>query len=204
MAGSGDADEVPWPGFVDILSTVLIVFVFFMMIVSMIVFYMGTNYVKAAQQAVAEAKKADSTISLLEKQRSQVSEEIEGMTKLLQNIKALSMPSSKQTVTVEQGVLRVVFEDLGSVPTESNKAVLAEQFKRFSKTCRGVLSITASVAERINMYGWGREIQLQRTLVLRNFALEAGFPADKIKITTQSDNNPEVLLGRVEAVCVSQ
>jgi hypothetical protein len=40
--------------------------------------------------------------------------------------------------------------------------------------------------------------------VLRNFALEAGFPADKIKITTQSDNNPEVLLGRVEAVCVSQ
>ncbi|MFN9790813.1 MAG: hypothetical protein ACK53X_06960 [Holosporales bacterium] len=204
MAGSGDVDEVPWPGFVDILSTVLIVFVFFMMIISMIVFYMGTNYVKAAQEVVAEAKKADSTISLLEKQRSQVAEEIESMTKLLQNIKAVVMPSSKQTVTTDGGVVRVVFEDFGSVPTEANKALIAEYFKNFSKTCRGVLAITASVAERINMYGWGREIQLQRTLVLRNFALEAGFPADKIKITTQSDNNPEVLLGRVEAVCVSQ
>ncbi|MFN7901589.1 MAG: hypothetical protein ACK5O1_02000 [Holosporales bacterium] len=204
MAGSDDTDEVPWPGFVDILSTVLIVFVFFMMIVSMIVFYMGTNYVRAAQEAIAEAKKADSTISLLEQQRSQVAEEIESMTKLLQNIKAVVMPSSKQTVTTDGGVLRVVFEDFGSVPTEENKVVIMEYFKGFSKTCRGVLAITASVAERINMYGWGREIQLQRTLVLRNFALETGFPANKIKIKTQADASTEALFGSMGAICVSQ
>ena len=55
-SGDGDLNAVAMPGFIDILSSVITVFMFFMLITSAVMFFLSMKIKKDAQEEVKQAK----------------------------------------------------------------------------------------------------------------------------------------------------
>lgn len=160
MADSEDDDmgTIAWPGFVDILSSVIIMFVFFLMIVAGALYIYTLVYIsKVESDQVAE----------------QVESEFEFMFKQEQTEFA---ESEEQEVSIdsENGTIVVFFgEDSISVLPEV-KAQIQDELSKYDPE-EYTIKITAPRAKRSTNIT-ARKIAVARMFNVRNTILDSGFP----------------------------
>ena len=191
---------IPWPGFVDILSTVIIVFVFFMMMTSVIIFVLSEQTKK---NAVSEAKQqAEQQADKQNPQRPDVSNLIAEKEALLKEIDKLTQlknvlsESQQQELKRETHRLEINYKDMGATITQQSTDVLKQMLP-----FEGRISIQ-SLIPRGSDFASIREIALNRALNVRNILLQNGIPQDRIsmKIRAQAETGSENIYGGVVLV----
>jgi hypothetical protein len=195
MSGNADDPEstIPWPGFVDILSTVIIVFVFFMMLTSVIIFALSqedkAKAVKNAKEEVVVEEEAESgtnqtntiTQLLLENKalKAQVADLIQ--------VKSVLSESENQTTTRNANNVKIAFGDFGV--TLQPKTIL---FIKGLFPMNGKVVLETTVPKG-NNFGSMREIALNRALNVRNILIQEGLKPENIALkiidgSTSEDN----------------
>lgn len=131
-----DAGAIAWPGFVDILSSVMIMFLFFMLITSLVMFGMNIEYRKKMRKET-EAKFSELVSEELKEKLKELlsgDETVETLLKKLDNEQTLEKMSEKsdalekenttlnQEVTELQKIVEQVKKDV-SEGTEQNTKV---------------------------------------------------------------------------------
>ncbi|NBO19563.1 MAG: hypothetical protein EBV03_10140 [Proteobacteria bacterium] len=200
MSSESDDPEstIPWPGFVDILSTVIIVFVFFMMMTSVIIFVLSEQ---AKRAAVSEAQKRaespsevdqksnktspDQTlspdISNLLREKEALQKEVERLTQL----KTVLSESEQQQTALDGNVMTITFGDLGATITKETGETIKTQLPY-----EGKVQIVSYIPKGSD-FGSIREIAFNRAMNIRNVLMQGGMPGDKItlKILAQNDDD---------------
>lgn len=208
MSDQDDPDStIPWPGFVDILSTVIIVFVFFMMMTSVIIFVLSEQ---AKKTAVNEAQKQTQSEDAKKKSQSDVDQkdiknstektlspdvsnllmEKEALQKeinRLTQLKNVLSESQSQDNKREGNVVYVTFGDMGATITKPTEDFIQKQMP-----FEGHIVLT-SIIPKGSDFASIREIALNRALNIRNVLLQSGVPNDHIalKIISQADESKE-------------
>lgn len=199
MSDSDDPEStIPWPGFVDILSTVIIVFVFFMMMTSVIIFALSEQAKHAAvdearKQAASEMEKDQEAtktaeeatlqpdVSNLVREKEALQKEVERLTQL----KTVLSESEQQTSALNGNVLTVAFDDLGATITPETSDVIKAQLPY-----EGKVQIISYIPKGSD-FGSIREIAFNRAMNIRNVLMQGGVPGANItlKILAQSDDD---------------
>lgn len=200
MSAESDDPEstIPWPGFVDILSTVIIVFVFFMMMTSVIIFVLSEQ---AKQAAVSEAQKRAESPSEVDQKSNKISPEKElspDISNLLQDREALQKEverlmqlktvlseSVQQTVDRAENLLTVHFGDFGASIVPETSEFIKNQMPH-----PGRIMIHSYIPKGSD-FASIREIALNRALNIRNVLLQNGMANDQIvlRILPQQDDD---------------
>jgi hypothetical protein len=201
MSENDDPEStIPWPGFVDILSTVIIVFVFFMMMTSVIIFVLSEQTRKnavseAKQQAQQQADKQAPRrpdVSNLIAEKEALLKEIDKLTQL----KNVLSESQQQELKREKQRLEIHYKDMGATITQQSTDVLKQMLP-----FEGRITIQ-SLIPRGSDFASIREIALNRALNARNILLQNGIPQDRIsmKIRAQAETGSENIYGGVVLV----
>ena len=177
---------IPWPGFVDILSTVIIVFVFFMMMTSVIIFVLSDQAKKAAVDNAVKVKTEDKNqptktaassnlapdVNNLLAEKETLQKEVDRLAQL-KNV--LSESTDQKTVHIENEIV-VSYGDMGATVTpESSDTVKA------ALPFDGHITINAIIPEGRD-FGSIREIALNRALNIRNILLQNGVASEHIAL----------------------
>jgi hypothetical protein len=199
MSESDDPEStIPWPGFVDILSTVIIVFVFFMMMTSVIIFVLSEQ---AKKNAVNEAQKRADSVSQVDQQSDknspektlspdisnllQEKEALQKEVERLTQLKTVLSESEVQSTLMEGNILTVTFGDLGATITpETNDSVKAQL------PYEGKVQIISYIPKGSD-FGSIREIAFSRAMNIRNVLMQGGVEGSVIglKILAQTDDD---------------
>ncbi len=182
---------IPWPGFVDILSTVIIVFVFFMMLTSVIIFVLSQE----EKGKAVEAAKSEATIeaaSMTEDEKSTHISQVllenkalkEEVAKLLQ-IKSVLSESELQTTVRDTDGASLKYSDFGV--TLQPKTI---EFIKSLLPIKGKVMLNAIVPSGSN-FGSTREIALNRALNVRNILLQEGVKPENIGLKITSNDTSE-------------
>jgi hypothetical protein len=202
MSSESDDPEstIPWPGFVDILSTVIIVFVFFMMMTSVIIFVLSEQ---AKQQAVSEAEKRAKSASEIDQKADKVSpdqavlspdisnllhekEALQKEVERLTQLKTVLSESEVQKATRDGDVLSITFGDFGASITPDTTEVIKQQLPY-----SGHVQIISYIPKGSD-FASIREIALNRALNIRNTLLQGGIPNDHIALKILSQQNDDM------------
>jgi hypothetical protein len=195
MSGNADDPEstIPWPGFVDILSTVIIVFVFFMMLTSVIIFVLSQQekskaVEKAKAEAVAEAKTEsaeDKTnrISQILLENQALKEQIATLVQ----VKSVLLESESQTTTRDAKSVQIFYDDFGVTLQPKTVAFLKGLFPIGGKV------VLQTVVPTESNFASTREIALNRALNVRNILIQEGLKPENIALKildeAASENN---------------
>lgn len=205
--GGGDGEDNieanAWPGFVDILSSVMIMFVFFLMITATALYFhtiqfkskvLSNNAKVVAEQVDEKAKDLIIENKILKEQIRQMTEEKEkseqpkpetsrqtdNKEKTLQQTAEFVASEKQTTQTLDKGDTMVVFfgEDAISLTKETNAAII-----EFIKKQGAIKEITViSNMESGNQIELtARKVAVARMLNVRSGVLQSKFPSDKIK-----------------------
>ncbi|MBY0406063.1 MAG: hypothetical protein K2Q01_00080 [Rickettsiales bacterium] len=184
---------IPWPGFVDILSTVIIVFVFFMMMTSVIIFVLSEQAKRAAvseaqRQSKSEVNQQETKSSpeqtlspdvsnlLMEKEALQ--KEINKLTQL----KNVLSESVEQQAARKGNTLYIRFGDMGATITDKTGEQIRAQLPY-----EGHITITSYIPTGSD-FASIREIALNRALNVRNVLLQNGVPSDHVALKILSQD----------------
>lgn len=207
MSESDDPEStIPWPGFVDILSTVIIVFVFFMMMTSVIIFVLSEQAKKDAVQNAKQQSKEDvqqskdkketqaevdqqetKTTEVLKPDVSNLLMEKEALQKEIAKLTQLkNVLSESQAQTLEQAadMITVHFGDMGATITKDTENAIRNGLPS------NVRFTIISYIPKDSDFASIREIALNRALNIRNVLLQSNITNDKIdlKIVRHEDD----------------
>lgn len=204
---SGDAEEdlsaIAWPGFVDILSSVIIMFVFFVMIVATALFFHVLIYkakiVAQMEQEVANRTESNTqllsqAIKVLEKQIQAVTEEKEVLEHVVAKYeqefyqaRAEFTESENQTMVYdEEKQEMIVFFGRSAISvTEEIKTQITDALNSYiAKYGAGNVEITleGSVSPGFDIQTTARQIAVARMFNVRNVFLDLEeFPPKNLK-----------------------
>lgn len=206
MAGGGaeedDLGAMAWPGFVDILSSVLIMFVFFLMLTAVALAFhtaLFKSKIKAefaqkteqqvkeevqntAAQLLEENRNLKATMAQMQ-QNAQSNEEAkrELETKLDELQQSATMAESKdQSVMVENDTSLVVFYGPDAISlTEEANAQISEFLKKFPAD-KIKVSIMATRVNSNVVEDTARRVAVARMLNLRNAVIQYKVPTQKV------------------------
>jgi cell division protein FtsB len=197
--GEGEED-IPWPGFVDILSTVLIVFVFFMMMTSVVIFVLSKHYAKEAVarvQAEAQAQAAvtpaqrevrlQRQVEVLQQQNDTIRQQVKNLQNQLAQAQGSVMSEKGQTLhaSTRGSSVVVTFADFGVTLNETTvEQLTAVARQRQPKK----VTLVAWPPTRSGTLTTVQQNALNRALNIRNVFLKKGMGAQAIKLrlaTTQ-------------------
>jgi hypothetical protein len=193
MSGNADDPEstIPWPGFVDILSTVIIVFVFFMMLTSVIIFVLSQqDKTKAVEKAKAEAV-AEAATESVEDKTNKINQILlenkalkEQIDKLIQ-VKSVLAESENQTTARDAKSAKITFGDFGV--TLQPKTI---EFLKSLFPLKGKVTLETTVPTG-NNFGSTREIALNRALNVRNILIQEGLKPENIALKILDESTSE-------------
>jgi biopolymer transport protein ExbD len=196
-----DHGDVPWPALVDLLTSVLITFMFFVLVTTVA---MSTMTMKSAQRAAqkqqAEIQKTPQTpdtskdnqgelmltpeeVQKLTQRIHKLEEENEDLKKRIITMSSSSFTKSK-TIETQSDVPGKTFlfffnrNEAGITPESQSKlAVFMANIRKSQPNAR----ITLTAAQPQDMGNTrGREMALTRAMVIRNTLLDMNIPADRI------------------------
>jgi len=190
-----------WPGYVDILSSTVIMFVFFVMVI-VVVLYLYTIKFTATVQQQAEQKIQETIqkietpetlgdldseksqkikeISELEQQKQTIQKEVQALEKQVKQLSTGLEEGSEQSVIVEDREITVLFSDNAITLTNDTIERLAEFFELHSQA--STIDITAGDNPLAVTQSSERQSILARMLNARNVALDGGFESNQITI----------------------
>lgn len=201
MSGDGGSDMAAnaWPGFVDILSAVVIMFVFFVLITAAVLYFYTITYkakVEGRPVTVTEVQESTASaarVEALERENQQLREQVESVetksgqgggiaeTEATQNAltaaQAFAAQASEQKMmTSDDELSLVLFHDPGAITVdEGSEARIAEFIKKMSDLHGAEnLEIVLNSPKVANAATQGRETRLAvaRMLNLRNTLLD--------------------------------
>ena len=197
-----DSGAIAWPGFVDILSAVIIMFVFFVMITAIVMFVMSVEN-KKQMEAESEKKVIEEVESLkqqlmviqemtpeqftlqmqkaakvqnLSEENQRLNEEIVSMNSEIKQLKAdLAESKDQNTVLDEDNNEMIVLYNKNEMSlSPATKTMLEEFLKKNPRTGEGQPRIVLETGDAPDSSSVSlmRELALARTLNIRNVMLE--------------------------------
>lgn len=203
MSGRREEDfgAIAWPGFVDILSAVIIMFVFFVMIVATaLYFHIIIFKSKIESETVDSLSKVTETEDLFQGTNKEsmkikideMSQQMEVLEKVVaqydvqffQEASEFTEAKDQQIVEVVQGVEIVIFfgKDAISLTEESKErlnGIISERFESFDPDKQNV-RIEAGMDPNHVSEAAARRLSLARMLNVRNVFLDTEIPRNKI------------------------
>lgn len=213
-----------WPGFVDALANVVVTMIFVIVVFTIALLYFSQNKVKealaAAEQAKAQVPAAPQvpSVAVLEKRVAELARENE---QLRRQVQARPVPPAPpQAGSVERGevkmaesapiagatpasvrirgtrsALEVVFPAGAIDLDKASIGKLEASFAGFAERARAGGVELVGVAE-VGPYSEGRRLSYYRNLALRNWLIEKGIPASRIRmrIADVDSGQPEGLV----------
>lgn len=200
--GEDDLAAMAWPGFVDVLSSVLIMFVFFLMLTAVaLAFHTAMYKSKIKAQFVQETEKKveaevkDTAATLIEEnqQLKQMLEQAQQMAKTSSEAKveleskldvlqqsAILAESKDQTVKIEDGNNFVVFygPDAISLTPETSAAVAEFLAPHAPADIKVTITATRGTSNMVDEVA--RRVSVARMLNLRNAVIKANVPSAQI------------------------
>ncbi len=190
-----------WPGFVDILSATVIMFVFFVLIIVVVLFLYTIKYtavieLKAEQmieetieardesrtdgEIEKETEKKVEQVQALEKEKQELKAELDSLKEEMQQISSGFSASAEQSVLVKEKELIVFFED-SSITLTQDVVAEVENF---------LANIDLDVNIRVESgdnpvavtQSSGRSVNLARMLNVRNVPLSMGYDTTSLSI----------------------
>ena len=186
MSQSNDLESHSWPGFVDILSAAIMMFVFFVLITALALFIQVITYTsKEDPQALVDA--SQDKISELEVENRELRESLAGLEqKIKETDAAFSESNEDQRIVIgEDGMSMFVFFGPTSITlTEETDAAVksfaADVIARFGANR---LRLTLNGAKTISPIDTiARKIVVARMFNIRNAFLEGDLPRDEIRM----------------------
>lgn len=202
-----------WPGYVDILSATVIMFVFFVMVIVVVLYLYTIKFTETVQQQAERRiqetiqKKVETSESFteLEQKKSMAVQEIKELEEKKQDVKDELLALEKQVKQLESGFedaskQSVIINDKELIVLYGNNSAkfnndMIEKISKFFELHPGAskIDITAGDNPLAVTQSSERQSTLARMLNARNIALDAGFEANQITINyvkpKQIENN---------------
>lgn len=197
-----DMASQAWPGYVDILSATVIMFVFFVMVI-VVVLYLYTIKFTATVQQQAEQKiqetiqktiETPETLGELEEEKSKTIQEISELEKQKQTIKKEVQALEKQVKQLSTGLEEgddqsIIINDKEMIILFSNNAITLTndtigRFVKFLELYPDISRINITSGDNPLAVSQSNERKsiLARMLNARNIALDSGFDKGQITI----------------------
>lgn len=203
-----DLGTIAWPGFVDILSSVIIMFVFFVMIVASALYFHIIIFkskilseLNESTYSQAEAKELASTNRSLTKKIKEMTEKMKLLEELSQdNDIQLYKDDSEFSESAEQKIiedlqnnaLTIFFGGDSISVTKGNQEVLTQHIKDFiAKYSADNIEVDIIAGKNPNSVNdiIARRLAVARLLNVRNSLLETEIPPNKIRpIITEKES----------------
>jgi len=206
---SGDEDEdlgsIAWPGFVDILSSVIIMFVFFVLVVASALYFHIIIFKSKILSEVSESISAQSQSEELASTNRSLMKKIEEMTEKMKLLEKMTQDNDiqlykedsefaeSQDQTIEEDIASktiIVFfgKDSISVTKENQEQIAAaikKYTKEFSPQNTNVSLLSGKDPDSLNDVV-ARRLAVARMLNVRNSFLDSKIPSDQV-LPTVSD-----------------
>lgn len=187
MSGHGDdIESIAWPGFVDILSATIMMFMFFVLITAVALFFhtlffTGKLDSTAPTETVEQVKQK---VVELEEENEELRQQIYGLNQKALEIDAqFSESQGDQKFTIsEDGMTFVIFFGSNSITVNENTAAEVKNFVDKAMAAHGpaiAVSITAPKS-RSNIDTVSRKVAIARILNTRNGILKTDLARDAI------------------------
>jgi len=196
-----DMASIAWPGFVDILSAVIIMFVFFVMVIVVVLYIYTIKFTatveQQAQQRIEETikninrpenldelekekSKTIEEIKLLEEQKKEIQQEVSSLKDERQDLISGASKSTFQDIVVNEDEIVILFEHNAVTLTENIVNKIKEFLKNVPKPSAVVIKSGDNplVVTQSN----SREINLSRMMNLRNIVLSSGYKSNQISV----------------------
>ena len=124
-----DLESHSWPGFVDILSAAIMMFVFFVLITAVALFFHMITYTSKSQSAAEAVQSAQSQMAELEQENEQLKQAVAGLNaKILETEATFSESEGDQRLLYsDDGLSVIIFFGTNSITvTEDTDAELRE------------------------------------------------------------------------------
>lgn len=208
MSEEEDLGAMAWPGFVDILSSVIIMFVFFVLVVASALFFhilifknQIMSEISSSMEASATAKELASTNRFLMKKIEELQDKLliaeeesqENDLQLHQVSTEFSESMNQEIKYFENDDSIIIFFGRDSISvTEENILKIADLIKEYEeKYLSGGLKITVTAAKNINAKSEmiSKKLAISRMLNVRNLFLETSIKTEDIKpsVSFESD-----------------
>jgi hypothetical protein len=197
----GDMGAMAWPGFVDILSAVIIMFVFFVMVI-VVVLYIYTIKFTATVEAQAEQRiqqtvesiskpevfgdleeqkqKKIEEIQVLEEQKIEVQKQLDSLQGKVEQLSVGMEDSVDQKTIVNDREIIVMF-DVSSVTLTEDSIGQVQTFLK-NVPAGSTLTIEASDDPNAVVKSNTRQLGLARMLNIRNVALESDYTGSQMEM----------------------
>ncbi len=164
-----DLGQMAWPGFVDILSSVIIMFVFFVMVVASALYFHIIIFKSKVLSEISDSVSAQARMEELSTTNRTLSKKIEELT---QNLKVLEEIN-------EDNEVQLFKEDSGFAESEDQK-IVTDESNRTITIFFGKDSISVT-----------KDSQLQINAAIAKYSEQ--FSADNTKVTITSNKNPDTV-----------
>lgn len=207
MSGSDDdMGSIAWPGFVDILSSVIMMFVFFVMIVSSALYFHIIIFKSRILSEISQSTSAQSNVQELAKTNRSLMKKIEEMTKDMKVLEQIQEESEIQLYKqdaqfaesleqriqedAEQNTLTVFFGKDSISVTKESKEIITRYIEQYADRIKNG-SVTVRILSNKNKETLNevvaRKLAVARMLNTRNIFLAAEMPSEEIigNVTSQ-------------------
>ena len=187
-----------WPGYVDILSATVIMFVFFVMVIVVVLYLYTIKFTSTVQQQAEkriqetieqietpenlEIQKSNKVkeISDLEKQKQTVKEEVQALEKEVEQLSAGLEAGRKQKVIVNEKTITILFTDNAISLTNDTINEIVKFLALYPNASN--IDILAGDNPLAVTQSSERKTILARMLNVRNIVLDKDFRPDQITI----------------------
>lgn len=203
MSQSADDSEstIPWPGFVDILSAVIMVFIFFVMLTVVIISQLGKKQDKSENESPAKQEMETEVPDVDNMSQEQLLAVIKENKELQRQLDEIKFTQSKNSKSVSQDIILsdenlaiVSFGDLGVTLTEAVSTQLDDVAYKGKN-----ISLISYVPQNIG-FTTMQEIALNRSFNIRNFFLNKSVSAADIKLKINTNISEGIEKCQNEAV----
>ena len=199
-----DMGAMAWPGFVDILSSVIIMFVFFVMVVASALYFHILIFKSKILAEISESTSAQSKMEELATTNRSLTKKIEEMTEDMKILEQINKDneiqlfkedsgfaeSEEQNVVTDENTLTIVFgKDSISVTKESQiqiDAYIDKFSKKFSAENVKVTIQSNKNPDSVNEI-MSRRLAVARMLNTRNSFLKSEIPVEQVDATVRSE-----------------
>lgn len=207
MSGGSDMSANAWPGFVDILSAVVIMFVFFVLITAAVLYFYTITYKAKIEGQTAPVTEESQEITSrrveeLERENQQLREQIESADPMLsagggasatestteeESTQSFGKQATEQAVmTSDDGNSLVIFHDPGAVTVDDASIEKIDSFLDELTRKHGAenleVVINSPKARGATTQGRAKRLSVARMLNVRNSLLNAPLDRENIKV----------------------
>ncbi len=235
MSGSDDSNDlsaIAWPGFVDILSAVIIMFVFFVLIIAVVLYFhvitykskVQTDAVNLAMEAVSElevesrsqkTQKADESAEMLEVQVAELKQKNEALEKVVSDLKKLMQSRAEFSESETQTYIKdsengrfVIFFGHDAITLTKETLDVMEKFveevaNRYNLSESKAI-IKGGVDQRSKQLVATKKLAIARMLNARNVMIKSPVPRENITINIDAGRDMDGDYNWVEVIVEPQ